>query len=188
MRAERCRFRRRRPRSRADRRARGSASGNSALLDIGTNTEIALYVSGALVCVSCASGPAFEGGCITWGMRAAPGAIERVVLDGETQLFTIGGRPPLGICGSGVLSLVAALRREKRVQRARPTRSCRRRRARARRCARVPACRGSGVVGATIVFTQRDVRSVQLAKGAIRTGLELLLADAGLAAASSTAC
>ena len=157
-------------------------AGNWALLDIGTNTEIALYVSGALVCVSCASGPAFEGGCITWGMRAAPGAIERVVLDGETRLFTIGGRPPLGICGSGVLSLVAALRREKRVNargRLDLAGAGVRERAGAREflLAEDPASSARPVV-----FTQRDVRSVQLAKGAIRTGLELLLADAGLAA------
>jgi len=59
---------------------------------------------------SCASGPAFEGAHIRDGMRAAPGAIERVqIKNGQPNIYTIGEKPPLGICGSGILDAVAEL-------------------------------------------------------------------------------
>ncbi len=154
-----------------------------AMLDIGTNTEIALSAGARITSVSCASGPAFEGGKLTCGMRAAPGAVERVVIDGKTpQVTTIGGRPPVGICGSGVLSIVAALRRADLANE------------RGRLAVRAPFVRAragtrefvvwedAAASALPIVFTQRDVRNVQLAKAAIRAGLDLLLEDAGIGA------
>ena len=82
-------------------------------LDIGTNTEVTLTRGGRIWCCSCASGPAFEGAHIQDGMRAAPGAIERVQIgeDGKPHLKTIGDQPPVGICGSGILDAVSELLR-----------------------------------------------------------------------------
>ena len=81
-------------------------------LDIGTNTEISLIHHGRHFACSCASGPAFEGAHIHEGIRAIPGAIERVRLEGKAvQVHTIGGKPAIGICGSGILDAVAELRR-----------------------------------------------------------------------------
>ena len=79
-------------------------------IDIGTNTEVSLANGGVVTAVSCASGPAFEGGHITYGMRAAPGAIERVRIKGDTvQYQTIDDAPPAGICGSGILDALAQM-------------------------------------------------------------------------------
>ncbi|MRR52582.1 MAG: DUF4445 domain-containing protein, partial [Rhodocyclaceae bacterium] len=76
-------------------------------LDIGTNTEISLLHKGRHLTCSCASGPAFEGAHIRSGLRAVPGAIERVFIDGsEVKLQTIENQPPVGICGSGILDAV----------------------------------------------------------------------------------
>lgn len=80
-------------------------------IDIGTNTEISLVYEGKIFCCSCASGPAFEGAHITHGMRAAPGAIERVqIRDEEIKIFRIEDQAPVGICGSGILDVVAEMK------------------------------------------------------------------------------
>ena len=81
-------------------------------IDVGTNGEIVLGNSEWLVSCSCSAGPAFEGGGILHGMRAADGAIEQVRIDDETlepTIMTIGGVKPLGICGSGLIDLVSEL-------------------------------------------------------------------------------
>lgn len=81
-------------------------------IDIGTNGEIVLGNNEFLMGCACSAGPAFEGGSIENGMRASQGAIERVLVDKETgvaQYFTIGNKAPLGICGSGMISLIASL-------------------------------------------------------------------------------
>jgi uncharacterized 2Fe-2S/4Fe-4S cluster protein (DUF4445 family) len=81
-------------------------------IDIGTNAEIVIGNKEWLACAACSAGPAFEGGGITHGMRAADGAIKDFSLDPETlepMNITIGNRPPLGICGSGLLIIVATL-------------------------------------------------------------------------------
>ncbi|MEZ5125846.1 MAG: ASKHA domain-containing protein [Thermoleophilia bacterium] len=143
-------------------------------IDIGTNTEIALVHDGKVSVTSCASGPAFEGYQIRHGMKAVAGAIERVRIldDGRAaDVETIGGAPPLGICGSGVVDLLAGLVRAGVI-------------GGSGRFADHPLVR-RGETGAEylvadgahgeIVFTQQDVRALQLAKGAIHTGWELLL-------------
>jgi uncharacterized 2Fe-2S/4Fe-4S cluster protein (DUF4445 family) len=79
-------------------------------VDIGTNAEIVIGNKEWLVCAACSAGPAFEGGGITHGMRAAEGAIEDFSLDPETyepMNLTVGNKPPVGICGSGLLVIVA---------------------------------------------------------------------------------
>ncbi|MFU8819906.1 MAG: ASKHA domain-containing protein, partial [Desulfurivibrio sp.] len=81
-------------------------------IDIGTNAEIVIGNREWLVCAACSAGPAFEGGGITHGMRAARGAIEDFSLDPATlepRLGTVANQPPVGICGSGLLMLIAAL-------------------------------------------------------------------------------
>ncbi|MHB8110203.1 MAG: ASKHA domain-containing protein [Syntrophorhabdaceae bacterium] len=84
----------------------------SLFMDIGTNGEIALGNSEWVLCASCSAGPAFEGGGIEFGMRASPGAIEKVSINPvtcEPMILTIDRKSPLGICGSGLIDLVAEL-------------------------------------------------------------------------------
>ena len=163
----------------ATRLARATAP--SMAIDIGTNTEIALAHGGRVVVTSCASGPAFEGYQITCGMKAVEGAVERVAIDGDgepREVRTIGGREPLGICGSGVVDLLAGLVAAGIVDaggRLQPH-------ARVRKSSSGPGLEyllATGPQG-DIVFTQHDVRSLQLAKAAIASGAKLLLAAAGL--------
>jgi uncharacterized 2Fe-2S/4Fe-4S cluster protein (DUF4445 family) len=81
-------------------------------IDIGTNAEIVIGNQEWLVCAACSAGPAFEGGGITHGMRAATGAITDFSINPitcEPMNITIGNRPPIGICGSGLLVIVASL-------------------------------------------------------------------------------
>jgi uncharacterized 2Fe-2S/4Fe-4S cluster protein (DUF4445 family) len=160
--------------------------GTTVALDIGTNTEISLSAGGRLLSCSCASGPAFEGAHIHAGMRAAPGAIERVQrIQGEWRLSTIGGLPPVGICGSGILDAVAEMLADgvvdargmlrKNAPRVLPTE---------RGGAFVLAyARTSGGEG-DILVTRRDVNEIQLAKAAMRAGVEILLLEAGLPASA----
>ncbi len=149
-------------------------------LDIGTNTEVALVSNGEIASVSCASGPAFEGAHIKHGMRAAPGAIEVVrLVDGEVEYLTIGGVPPVGICGSGILDAMAQLYLAGVVDKS----------GRMRDHPRVRECEGQREFllvsegendgRSAITITQRDVRELQLAKGAMRTGIKLLLQSKG---------
>lgn len=82
------------------------------LVDVGTNTEVVVGNSTRMVAASCPAGPAFEGGGIEYGMPAYPGAIESVnIVNGEIVYETIGGEKPHGLCGSGLISLLAELRR-----------------------------------------------------------------------------
>ena len=87
------------------------------LVDMGTNTEVVLKRRGRLLAASCPAGPAFEGGLVRYGMPAADGAIETVRIgdDGAFAYETIGGKPPAGLCGSGLIDLLAELRRSGRL-------------------------------------------------------------------------
>jgi uncharacterized 2Fe-2S/4Fe-4S cluster protein (DUF4445 family) len=84
-------------------------SGISLLADIGTNGEVVLGNRDWLVCASSSAGPAFEGSGVKHGMRAGTGAIEKIAYlgPGRIRYETIGGAPPAGICGSGLLDLLA---------------------------------------------------------------------------------
>lgn len=154
------------------------------LVDIGTNTEISLVHAGRIWTCSTASGPAFEGAHIHDGMRAAPGAVDRVhIREGGVQVGTIGGAPAVGICGTGILSAVSEMLRAGVVD----GRGSIRRDAAGVRLAEgkpefvlVPA--EAGGHGRDVVVTRRDVHEILLAKGAIRTGIEVLLAGAGIGA------
>lgn len=94
------------------------AEGLSLLIDVGTNGEVVLGNSDFLISASSSAGPSFEGGDICCGMRACGGAVETVELkDGKFSLGVIGGLEPRGICGSGLIDLLAALSREEWVDR-----------------------------------------------------------------------
>ncbi len=159
----------------------GEAEGTVLGLDIGTNTEVVLRANGRLVACSTASGPAFEGAHIKDGMRAAEGAIERLrIVDSEVEYQTIGGAPPVGLCGSGVLDAVAQLRLsgivdEKGNMGHHP---------RVRRTEHGPEfVLVTGEEGGNqreVVISRGDVGEIQLAKGAIRAGINILLDEAGL--------
>ncbi len=152
------------------------SDGTSLVMDIGTNTEISLIHDGVILSASSPSGPALEGGHISCGMRAAEGAIERVaVVDGRIVTGTIGDKPAIGLCGSGVLDAVASLLGTGMVDR------------RGRlSAAHADVISNDGQLAARltpgVVLTQEDIRAVQLAKAAIRTATDLLLDRAGLAA------
>jgi uncharacterized 2Fe-2S/4Fe-4S cluster protein (DUF4445 family) len=141
-------------------------------VDIGTNTEIALRIPGKefLTSVSCASGPAFEGAHITEGMRAASGAIEKLRITPESVvLTTIDDEAPVGLCGSGIIDLAAEMHRTGLINN----------RGRLKRensgAFQLVSAQDSGT-GRAINISQEDINEIQLAKGAIHAGLEVLLA------------
>ena len=150
-------------------------------LDIGTNTEVVLARHGRLLSCSTASGPAFEGGHIEHGMRAVDGAIEKVSIDGDdVQFETVNAAPPIGICGSGVLDAVAALRRAGLVnRRGRLLPHARVREARDGR--EFVLVRPEDAEGRALTLSEKDIAEILLAKAAIRTGIDALLREAGAA-------
>lgn len=167
------------------------------MVDIGTNGEIVLAHEGRLWAASTAAGPAFEGARITCGMRAARGAIEKVVLDGDVHLGTIGNSPPGGICGSGLIDLMAEMLNRgiispegqllppEELPTSLPAALARRVRiADDGTTEFLVAGRRRGQAEEPIVLTQRDIREVQLGAGAIRAGISILLKQAGIGAES----
>jgi len=157
------------------------AEGLIVALDIGTNTEVSLVNNGEITTVSCASGPAFEGGHIKDGMRAARGAIERLrIANDSIQYQTIDDAPPIGICGSGILDAMAQLylagtiNKGGRMKDGHP-----RLRTRKKQREFVLVSEEEREGHPAIVITQHDVRELQLAKAAIRTGIQVLLETNG---------
>jgi uncharacterized 2Fe-2S/4Fe-4S cluster protein (DUF4445 family) len=154
-------------------------------LDIGTNTEVSLRAHGRHRACSTASGPAFEGAHIQHGMRAAPGAIEEVSIhDGRVRWKTVNDEPPVGLCGSGILDLIAqmlragiinprgALKADAHPQVRRSHNS-----AHGHEFIVVPGDRNGG---REITFSRADIAEIQLVKGAIRAGVRILLDRAGV--------
>ena len=160
------------------------SDGPILLVDIGTNGEIALVNDGKIWAASTAAGPAFEGARISCGMRATRGAIEKVVFDDDIDLSVIGNVEPIGICGSGLVDLAAGLLDAGIVTpqgRLLPLEDLPqtlpeplRKRVR----------QGEFVLGdnsdSSLTITQRDIRELQLATGAIRAGVNILLRIAAL--------
>lgn len=173
-------------------------------IDIGTNTEIVLKSKKVITSVSTASGPAFEGAHIKYGMRAAPGAIERVLIDSKTcisSVQTINDIKPVGICGSGILDAVAELLKAGIINRSgkfkadsdcvcrdskgefsyilAPSGDGNRRRENSNILEdgkhSTPRCGEKD-----ISINQKDIVEIQLAKGAIRAGIEVLLEHADI--------
>jgi uncharacterized 2Fe-2S/4Fe-4S cluster protein (DUF4445 family) len=159
-------------------------------VDIGTNGEVILGSRQRLWACSAPAGPAFEGAQIRHGMRGAQGAIDRVVVDDDIHVHTIGEAPPLGICGSGLIDLLAGLldagvidatgliRVEDRDQLPRGLGARMVMRGEERQV--IVLRPGEAGAGREIVLTQDDVRQAQLAKGAIASGVAMLLHVAGV--------
>jgi len=152
-------------------------------IDIGTNGEIVLSKAGELLTTSTAAGPAFEGAQISCGMRALEGAVTgfRILPDGGLDLAVVGGGRPKGLCGSGLISGIAELLEAGLLEasgRLLPPEEVARPELAARlfREEKMLAFRLSD----RVFITQRDIRELQLAKGAIRTGIDLLLDAAGV--------
>lgn len=136
------------------------ASEPGALMDLGTNGEIAVGNRERICCASTAAGPAFEGGRIGMGMRAGGGAIDRVsVRDGVLDCSVIGGGPPRGLCGSGLVDAAAAALDLGWLN---PS-------------GRITGGRKSIPLVDPVRLTQADIRELQLAKGAVAAALVLLL-------------
>ncbi|MFH0726642.1 MAG: ASKHA domain-containing protein [Pseudomonadota bacterium] len=171
------------------------------IIDIGTNGELVLGNREKLISSSCATGPALEGAQLSYGMRAAPGAIERIEIDPETREvnYKVIGRDAWlkysepeemkvkGICGSGILDVLAELYRtgivtksgafNKKGLKDHP-------RFRKNPDTNMPefvlAWRKESSIGKSIVITQKDIRQIQLAKGALYAGCKLMVKRMGV--------
>jgi uncharacterized 2Fe-2S/4Fe-4S cluster protein (DUF4445 family) len=154
------------------------------LVDIGTNGEIALGNKNRILVCSTAAGPAFEGARIKFGMRGADGAIEKVMLNNDVYFSVIGNTEPQGICGTGVIDLVAELVKLKVVDETGRLLSANELNSHV--SVAIKSRIQSGENGnqfllaerpdhRPIIFTQRDIREVQLAKAAIYAGIQVLL-------------
>ena len=143
-----------------------------ALIDLGTNGEMALGNKEKILVTSAAAGPAFEGGNISCGMGSVPGAVCGVTIRGEEAILnTIDGKPPIGLCGTGVVELTGEMLANGLIDE-------------------------TGLLdedyedegypfaitdnGEELFFTQKDVREIQLAKAAVRAGFETLLLRYGV--------
>jgi len=153
-------------------------------VDIGTNGEMGLNSGDRFIVASTAAGPAFEGMGVSCGVRAVPGAVDSAYYNGETIDFkTIDDRPARGICGSGIIDTVAALLRAGAIDPSgRMKKPAQADDVRPLVAERLRLVDGNPVfqIAEDVYFTQADVRQIQLAKGAIRTGIDMLLAEAGL--------
>lgn len=164
---------------------RETARPGTLYLDLGTNAEMALFDGERYLATSAAAGPAFEGGNLRCGMAALPGAIESVRIEGDRlTVGTIAGAPARGICGSGVLEAVAALLEcgvIDRTGRLRPRGEIASNLAnRVQLMNGVPAFVLHRDALGAVFLDQEDIRALQLAKGALRGGMEVLFSRAGL--------
>ncbi|MDR3037412.1 MAG: ASKHA domain-containing protein [Coriobacteriales bacterium] len=146
------------------------------LMDMGTNGELVFKRGERLICTATATGPAFEGGTIECGCGSTRGAISALAYEGGGFRYqTIGAAPASGICGSGILDLMAILVREGMVDKTGFLTD-----ALGDERGRIVLTPGSPETGNTpVFFTQKDVRQYQLAKGAVRAGLEVLMHEMG---------
>lgn len=162
-------------------------SGISLIIDIGTNGEIVLASKDRILTCSAAAGPAFEGAEIKCGMRAAEGAIEGARIETDVELDVIANGKPRGICGSGLIDAIAQMRKSgiidasgrlvyklAQIEQLAPAL-----RARVHRDEYVNefvlVWGKESATGEDIVITQKDIRELQLAKGAIMAGVKVLL-------------
>lgn len=158
----------------------------SLFIDIGTNGEIVVGNSEWMVCAACSAGPAFEGGGIRYGMRASPGAIEKFQihpLSFEPMIVTVGRIKPSGICGSGLISIVAELLEAGVIdQQGKFNRNLETKRIREDRDGWefVLAYGETSLIGEDIVITEVDLDNLIRAKGAMYAGYQTLLESVGL--------
>ncbi len=158
----------------------GAEPGEATLcLDMGTNGEIALIAGETVWATSAAAGPAFEGGNLSCGMAALPGAISSVRIEGEhLQLQVLGNGQPLGICGSAAIETITGLLRCNLMEAD----------GRLREAGEIDSNLAARMIEhqegmafvlyrdakQLIVLTQKDIRQVQLAKAALRAGIDVL--------------
>lgn len=136
-------------------------------LDLGTNAEMVIGCKEKLLAASAAAGPAFEGGQLSCGIGSIPGAIKDIKIQyGLVRYETIGRRPPVGICGTGMVAGIAELLKNKQMN-ADGTLTQR------------YASGGFQIVPGSIGISQRDIREFQKAKAAIRAGMDILVHSAG---------
>ena len=151
-------------------------------VDVGTNGEMALGGRDGLLCCSTAAGPAFEGACISCGMGASDGAIDKVWLeDGQLRCSVLGGGEPAGVCGSGLVDALAVLLALEVVDET----------GRLLPADEAPPAWAGRIEGdgngtrfrlaGNVWLTSGDVRQLQLAKAAVSAGIQTLLAEAGVA-------
>jgi len=162
------------------------------LIDVGTNGEIVLANNGKLIATSVAAGPAFEGARITHGMRATSGAIEKVVMDDDIRTNVIGDASPAGLCGTGLIDATAAMLRAGILEMTGaivdpaelpdtvPPAVRQRVIEHEGRFALALANADESATGEPLCLYQRDIRELQLANGAIRAGISILLKMEGL--------
>ena len=177
--------------------------GNTLFLDLGTNGEMVLVRDGRISCASAAAGPALEGGNLSCGTGSVPGAVCGLEIRGSSVLLqTIGGKAPVGFCGSGVIETAAALLEAGLMDRT--GRLCEDLRGQGfdllktgyilqgdakqgkgsfnpGRGEKTPFPATGKVQRISVCMTQEDIRQLQLAKAAIRAGIEILLRGEGLA-------
>jgi uncharacterized 2Fe-2S/4Fe-4S cluster protein (DUF4445 family) len=169
------------------------------IIDIGTNGELVLGNKEKLISSSCATGPALEGAQLSFGMRAAPGAIERIKIDPETHEvdYKVIGRDAWrsyskpeemktkGICGSGILDVLAELYRSGVILKSGKFNP----RQKSQRFRKDPetgqpefviAWKEETSIGKDVVITQKDIRQIQLAKGALYCGCKLMMRRMGI--------
>lgn len=138
--------------------------GTAFLADVGTNGEMVLCHGGKLYACSTAAGPVFEGAGLTCGMRGEVGAIDHVrVENGKLRFQVIGNGTAKGVCGSGTVDVIAALLQTEQLD-------------------ETGFMEGDISLADGVVFTRKDVRAVQLAKGAIYAGICTLLKTVGISA------
>ena len=161
-------------------------------IDVGTNCEIVLSDGDRILATAAPAGPAFEGGAIRCGMRAADGAIEVIRLSDDLELSVIGDVAPRGLCGSGLVDGVAELVRvglldasgrfvaDEVAKEVAPALADRLTYLGKERVFVLHRERPDGDPADGVVLTQRDVRELQFAKAAISTGWTLLMEELGL--------
>lgn len=147
----------------------------SLLIDLGTNAEMVLGNKEKIVVTSAAAGPAFEGGNITQGTASIPRAISQVKIQNQRAIIrTIGGKmPPIGICGTGVISAIAGLKENKLMDVTGNLRYPYHEKG-------FPLWKND--TGGAVLLFQKDIREIQLAKAALRSGIEILMEEYGCSA------
>ena len=138
--------------------------GNYLFIDLGTNGEIVLKKGKKFLATSTAAGPAFEGMNISSGMLALPGAIYKAELKKKINVFTIQKKPPAGICGTGLIDLVALFKKSGVITAQ----------------GKITGEQKTIPVAGDILLTQKDVREVQLAVAAIKAGVRMMLYECHL--------
>jgi len=155
-------------------------------IDVGTNGEIVLGNKDWLMTAACSAGPAFEGGGIRWGMRAEEGAIEKISIKPDTlepSYQTVGGATPRGICGSGMIDLISEMLLKDIIE---PNgkfsldASHPMMKQEGDKVAYILATAKNTEMGEDIIFTETDINSLVLSKGAVYAGFKVLLNQAGL--------